>query len=131
MKKVIYTICTSLLALNCYAAEENDSAIMLPQKEEPALTGILTITSNYIFRGITQTSNLPAFQGGLTYTFPGTGIYLNLWGSNVNFLDPQGNTSTVEIDTIAGYKNSIGEHFDYDINIDRYIIPNQHPVIMN
>jgi uncharacterized protein (TIGR02001 family) len=95
--------------------------------EEPPknLTGTFTITSNYLFRGISQSNNLPAFQGGLTYTFLKPGIYFNLWGSNVNITDTAHNDdiATVEIDTIAGIRNSIGEKFSYDINIDRYNYP--------
>jgi len=87
------------------------------------LTGNFDITSNYMFRGVSSSNNLPAFQGGLTYTFSTTGVYFNIWGSNVNFPDPQGNTATVEMDTIMGIANPIGDHFSYDINIDRYSYP--------
>ena len=43
-----------------------------------------TLTSDYDFRGITQTNNDPAFQLGVTYTGDG-GFYMGLWGSNVDF----------------------------------------------
>jgi uncharacterized protein (TIGR02001 family) len=66
---------------------------------------------------------LPAVQGGFTYTFLTTGIYLNLWGSNVDFEDAQGNTATVELDTIAGISNDIGEHFNYNLSLGRYNYP--------
>ncbi len=102
--------------------------IAVPSAGQPAtkigeLTGNFTLTTNYMFRGITQTSNTPAVQGGLTYKFEKPGIYFTLWGSNVNFLDPRGTNATVEFDTVAGISNSIGEHFTYDINIDRYNYP--------
>src|SRR5579863_7214452 len=42
------------------------------------LSGSLAFTTNYIFRGVSNSENLPAVQGSLTYTFP-IGIYLNLW----------------------------------------------------
>ena len=83
------------------------------------VSGSLAFTTNYVFRGISQTSNLPAVQGGLTYTFP-IGIYLNAWGSNVKFTD---STANIEIDTILGIRQSIGDNFTYDINIDRYNYP--------
>lgn len=88
------------------------------------LTGTFDITSNYLFRGISQSNNLPAFQGGLTYTFLSTGIYFNFWGSNVNLTDTIHNNdvATLEIDTIGGIKNTIKD-FTYDINIDRYNYP--------
>src|SRR5690348_3144550 len=55
------------------------------------LSGNLAWVSNYMFRGMSQTRNLPALQGSLTYSFP-YGIYANAWGSNVRFVD---STATV------------------------------------
>ncbi|GEM_PF-2305222 len=87
------------------------------------LSGNFDFTSNYVFRGLSQTSNLPAAQGSLTYALP-LGFYLNSWGSNVKFNDPQGRQATVELDTIAGIRNSIGNNFiAYDINLARYNYP--------
>jgi uncharacterized protein (TIGR02001 family) len=40
------------------------------------------ITSDYIFRGITQTTHSPALQGGVDYTHT-SGLYLGGWASNV------------------------------------------------
>lgn len=83
------------------------------------LSGNLAFVSNYMFRGMSQSRNLPAVQGGMTYTFP-YGIYANAWGSNVRFED---SNATVEIDTILGVRNTIGEHFSYDISGARYNYP--------
>jgi uncharacterized protein (TIGR02001 family) len=87
------------------------------------LTGNFDITTNYVFRGISNSNNNPAFQGGLTYTFIPLGVYFNVWGSNVDFLDPQGFQATVEADTIVGITNSINDNWSYDINFDRYNYP--------
>src|SRR3990167_6243964 len=84
------------------------------------LSGNLALTSNYIFRGISQSENLPALQGGFTYTFP-IKLYLSVWGSNVKFASTP--SATLELDTIMGYSNDIGENFTYDINVARYNYP--------
>jgi len=88
------------------------------------LNGTFDIASNYVFRGISQTRNNPAVQGGLTYTFP-VGVYFNVWGSNVDFVAPDEAQSraTLEIDTIVGLRRSIGDDFTYDINVARYNYP--------
>ncbi|MBV8803173.1 MAG: hypothetical protein JO131_09505, partial [Gammaproteobacteria bacterium] len=91
--------------------------------DKSPLTGNFDITTNYVFRGVSNSNNNPAFQGGLTYTFLTTGIYLNVWGSNVDFLDPQGHIATVEADTIIGITNSINDNWSYNINFDRYNYP--------
>ncbi|MDX1901896.1 MAG: TorF family putative porin [Gammaproteobacteria bacterium] len=98
---------------------------------ESPISGNFDITSNYVWRGVSLSNNLPAFQGGLTYTFLTTGIYLNMWGSNVNFPDAEDGTATVEIDTVGGIANKIGEHFGYDISIARYNYPKASGVNYN
>jgi uncharacterized protein (TIGR02001 family) len=88
-----------------------------------AFQGTFDITSLYVFRGISKSANSSAFQGGFTYTFLSSGIYLKVWGSNVDFLSRQAQQATVEADTIAGIKNKIGENFIYDLNMVRYNYP--------
>jgi len=87
------------------------------------LSGVFDFTSNYVFRGISQDNNTPAAQGGLTYSFKKPGIYLSAWGSNVNLIDPQGSQAVVELDTVIGITNPIGENFTYDISLARYNYP--------
>ncbi len=89
----------------------------------PVFSGTFDITSNYIYRGISNSNNSPAVQGGLTATFI-KGFYVSTWGSNVDFLDRDGNTVTFELDTSAGIANKIGENFNYDLHIVRYNYPN-------
>ncbi len=136
MKKIVlmFTLTSACLCFNMSFADQSTS-IPSPNMASPtstqgktppaqtALSGNFDITTNYMFRGISNSNNLPAFQGGLTYTFLKSGIYLNIWGSNIDQPDSQGNTGTLEIDTIAGIANDIGDHFHYDINIDRYNYP--------
>jgi uncharacterized protein (TIGR02001 family) len=87
------------------------------------LTASFDITSNYVYRGISQTSNLPAVQGGFTYNFLNTGVYFNAWGSNVNLDDVYGNKATVELDAILGVTNKITDNLNYDIKFERYNYP--------
>ena len=92
------------------------------------LTGNFDFTSNYIFRGESQSANLPAAQGGLTYTFP-IGLYLNAWGSNVKF---PGTNATLELDAIIGWHGTtFKDALTYDINLDRYNYPGAHRLNYN
>lgn len=106
-------------------AKKNETPVMkdtAPIEEKTwidNLSGYLTFASNYMFRGISQTRNLPAIQGALNYAFP-YGIYANVWGSNVRFED---STATVEMDTVLGVRNTIGENFTYDVSAARYNYP--------
>ncbi len=94
-----------------------------PAPDASPLTGTFDITNNYVFRGISNSDNNPAVQGGLTYTFAKTGIFFNVWGSNVDFLAPDGSTATVEMDTIAGIANDITDDLSYNLTINRYNYP--------
>lgn len=96
-----------------YAAEEaepeatEESGSWLPG----GFSGQVALTSNYIYRGISQTDNEPAIQGAINYTvdtgFLGTSIYAGVWGSNVNFND--GDEAQVELDWSFGLTGEIGD----------------------
>jgi len=72
------------------------------QAEELTLGGTATFTTDYVFRGISQTDENPAVQASLDATY---GIfYLGMWGSNVDFGGgPAGqDIANLEIDYYAG-----------------------------
>lgn len=66
--------------------------------------------SDYTFRGISQTGNDPAFQGGIDWSLDtghhGVGVYLGTWGSNVDFGD--GDEASVEMDFYGGLTKKFG-----------------------
>lgn len=101
--------------------------------EEPAsphkLSGSLTLASDYIFRGISQTGGDMALQGGLEYTHS-SGLYLGTWGSNVGWIeDFQGyDSGNVEIDLYGGYRGAIGDtDFTFDVGAVQYWYPGDKP----
>jgi hypothetical protein len=51
----------------------------------------VALTTDYVWRGISQTNEDPAIQGGFDFEHP-SGVYLGVWGSNVDF-DTQENWS--------------------------------------
>ena len=59
----------------------------LAQQNEHELFGNINLASNYIFRGVTQTDDQAAIQGGIDYQYKG-GLYAGTWVSNVD--GPQG-----------------------------------------
>jgi uncharacterized protein (TIGR02001 family) len=101
------------------------SAVMAPgfalaMDETPLpITGNLTFTSDYVFRGISQTNEKFAVQGGFDYAHEETGLYAGTWASNVN-----AGTGSVELDVYGGWKKSFGEfgldlgyiHYEYENN---------------
>ena len=73
----------------------------------------------YVFRGFSQTLEEPTLQGGLDWD-SGVGVYVGMWGSNVNFGD--GDNAHVEMDFYAGYAGEI-DAFSYDVGFLYYLYP--------
>ena len=83
------------------------------------LAGSLSVTTDYVFRGISQTQNDPAIQASVTWSV-GNGFYAGLWGSNVDFTP--GDKSDIEIDLSAGYAREV-DGLTYDIGAIYYAYP--------
>lgn len=91
------------------------------QAQDFQFTSNVGVVSDYLVRGISQTSGRPALQGGIDMTHK-SGAYLGLWGSNVSWITDTGATGTanLEVDTYAGYKNSYANYYNYDLGYVRY-----------
>jgi uncharacterized protein (TIGR02001 family) len=75
------------------------------------VTWSLALTSDYVFRGITQTDYDPALQAGLTYSWD-NGIYVGGWTSNVDFADSNG--PDIEFDTYIGWSHDLQRGLELD-----------------
>ena len=75
------------------------------------------VTSNYVFRGVSQVGAYdPAVQGGIDI---GLGpVYVGAWASNVKF----GDGTDAEVDVYGGVKPSISG-FNFDLGIIGYLYP--------
>ena len=88
-----------------------------------SLIGNISLTSDYVFRGVSQTQNGPAIQGGIDYAHA-SGFYLGAWASNVAWVKEGGykDDSSMEIDLYGGYKGSLGD-VGYDVGAITYYYP--------
>jgi len=83
----------------------------------------VTLASDYVFRGVSQTDNQMAIQGGFDWSHS-SGIYLGTWASNVasSFFtgptDPQ-----IELDLYGGYAGEFSNGIGYDLGYLRYQYP--------
>lgn len=96
------------------------AALASPAMAIEGLTANAAITTDYVSRGITQSSSNPAVQAGLDYTLGDTGFAVGLWTSSVNF----GDDPTFELDTYASYSGTVGA-FGYTAGVIAYLYPNQ------
>lgn len=74
------------------------------------------LSTDYMFRGVSQTGSGPAFSGGFDVDF-GNGFYLGNWNSNVNFVPGSG--AQLEMDFYGGYAGEVG-NLGYDIGALHY-----------
>ncbi|NVK41502.1 MAG: hypothetical protein HWE39_09680 [Oceanospirillaceae bacterium] len=89
------------------------------------ITGNVSLTSDYRVKGISQTGENPALQGGIDYVHE-SGFYSGVWGSNVDFFeagDPWDNDESVEIDVYGGYYGVVNDGLTYDVTLFHYFYP--------
>lgn len=74
------------------------------------VSGNVTLTTDYSFRGVTQTDNKGAIQGGFDLGTE-SGAYAGIWASNVNF----GTDTSTEMDYYFGWAGDISEGVSIDV----------------
>lgn len=94
-------------------------------------SGTLALTSDYLFRGLSQTDQEPALQGGIEYARD-DGFYAGIWGSNISWLSDYSSasrpiSSSVELDGYAGWRIPLGETLKFDAGVYTYYYPGSYP----
>ena len=119
MKKTLLAV--TLAALTSGAATSALAAD--PKAPEPdfEISGNFSLVSDYRFRGVTQTGEKPAVQGGFDFSHK-SGVYLGTWASNVSQWANAG--GSMEIDLYGGYRGTLPTgDIGYDIGIIEYQYP--------
>ena len=88
--------------------------------EAGTLTGNAALTTDYVWRGTTQTQGDPAVQAGFKATAD-NGVYGAVWGSNVEFA-PDTHASS-EIDVTVGWGGTLSDDWALDLNLTHYRYP--------
>jgi uncharacterized protein (TIGR02001 family) len=70
------------------------------------VTGNASLTSDYRFRGVSQTQNAPAVQGGIDFAHS-SGFYAGNWNSSISSELYPG-AAGIESDVYAGFKKEFG-----------------------
>ncbi len=78
------------------------------------------LTSEYLYRGASQSDDHPALQLDAGYGFA-SGFYVGAWGSNVDF----GDSTDAEIDTYVGWNGDLADGVNFDVQINRYNYVNE------
>lgn len=96
------------------------------------LSGSLTLTSDYVFRGFTQTNEKPALQGGIEFEAE-SGFYAGAWGSSISWLSDSSPdiSSQLELDGYIGYRNQLSDTISFDVGALYYGYPGRYPAGFN
>ncbi len=96
-------------------SEDGGSAAFDPKN----FSATLSLATDYVFRGVSQTDNKPAVQGSFDYKHP-IGLYVGIWGSNVDDYVSKGN---IELDFYGGYGVELLPNLNLDASVIYYYYP--------
>ncbi|MEO5332126.1 MAG: TorF family putative porin [Magnetococcus sp. YQC-5] len=89
-----------------------DTAKATPAASPHTFTPNVGVVSNYVFRGLTQTWNKPAIQGGIDYAHA-QGWYAGVWASSIS--DKQYANGWAELDLSGGFNGKINNDWTWTV----------------
>jgi uncharacterized protein (TIGR02001 family) len=136
--KTIQKTAIALAASGLFATATFAQTAPAAAPEASPVTANVTVASSYIYRGITQSNNKPAIQGGFDYAHE-SGFYIGNWNSSISWISDAYNNANntngprnsapstsapIEMDFYAGFKKEfIGEGFASDFGVLQYYYP--------
>lgn len=81
------------------------------------------ITSDYRYRGLSQTRHDPALQGGVDYVHGPSGWYVGAWFSTVKWTKDLGGGGSIEWDIYGGKRGQLSADMTYDVGGLYYLYP--------
>ena len=89
----------------------------------PEISGNVALTTDYRFRGISQSDESPAISGGFDIAWD-TGIYVGTWASSVDFdTNAVGFDGSLELDYYAGWASDLNDNVGVDVGYMYYSYP--------
>lgn len=88
------------------------------------LHGYLTLGSDYVFRGVSQSNESPTVQGGLDFAHPG-GVFMGLFIARIDFpTSPfRPDPGRIETDAYVGYSRPASRDWVWDVALLHYEFP--------
>lgn len=115
MKKLI--LAAAVMAAFAATAQAED------KKPDNETSFNAAVTTDYRYRGISQTRLKPALQGGADYVNNPTGFYAGVWASTIKWTKDAGGDGDVEIDLYAGKRGQLSADVAYDVGVLTYVYP--------
>ena len=122
-KTAISAVAAGLLAVASMSAFADEApAADAAAPEVSPITANVTVTNNYIYRGLSQSNYKPAIQGGFDYAHE-SGFYIGNWNSSISWVSDEklATSAPIEMDFYGGFKKElIAEGFASDVGLLQY-----------
>jgi uncharacterized protein (TIGR02001 family) len=83
-------------------------------------------TTDYRFRGVSQSDNDPAMQGSVEYADP-SGLFAGVWASTIDFTPFGDGDASVEFDLTAGFRHAFSDMTKGDLKVVFNWYPDSDP----
>lgn len=115
----------SLTGISCVLATALTlSAPVVSAEDSPhVFSGTVALTTDYLFRGISQTDREPAIQGSMDYTYTPYGFYAGVWASNVD--EKFVSDGNIEMDFYGGFRGAFANNIGWDVGGIYYYYPGE------
>lgn len=113
MKKIV--LASAILATVAVTAHADEA------KPDNEVSYNAAVTSDYRYRGISQTRLKPALQGGVDYVNNPSGLYVGAWASTIKWTKDAGGSGNVELDLYGGKRGQLNEAISYDVGVLTYV----------
>lgn len=111
----------SICSLKALSTAALAVAFAAPLSAQAQLAFNVGATTDYRYRGISQSRLKPALQAGVDYA--AGPVYVGGWISSIQWIKDFGGNAKVEIDLYGGYKGEIAKGLTYDVGGLYYLYP--------
>jgi uncharacterized protein (TIGR02001 family) len=115
--KLAAAITLALASLGASTARAEDA------KPDNEVSYNAAVTTDYRYRGISQSRLKPALQGGADYVNNPSGFYAGTWLSTIHWIKDAGGDGNIEWDIYGGKKGEIAPGISYDVGGLYYLYP--------
>src|SRR5690554_3875510 len=121
------TLCSAALAAVVVTPVAAQSTEPLATPSDFTFSANMTLASQYRYRGLMQTNNKPAIQGGFDLSHS-SGFYVGNWNSSISWLGDSDDdvSAPVEMDFYAGYTGPLWGDVTFDVGVLQYYYPNSY-----
>ncbi|MFC5740076.1 TorF family putative porin [Dyella tabacisoli] len=119
MKRHIFAVAATLIAPFCFDDARAED-IRVEEEPKSSLTGSVGISSDYMFRGLTQSWGRPVIQGGAEWAAP-SGLVAGGSVSGVSEHSYPG--GSMELDLYASYGRAVNDDWSWRAGVYGYIYP--------